>query len=103
MSVDIIRSPESIRDVENIARYFVDQKTPVTALKFGRAVSKTLELLALFPELGAPWESKNKRLQRVRFQIVRGFRNYLIFYRLTALGLYVERIVDGRRDLERVL
>jgi plasmid stabilization system protein ParE len=42
MSVDVIRSPESIRDVENIARYYMDQKTLATALKFGRAVTKTL-------------------------------------------------------------
>ena len=103
MSMDVIRSDDSIRDVENIARYYLDQKTPATALKFARAVTKTLDLLARFPELGPAWESKNTRLQGVRFQNVRGFRNYLVFYRLTKPGLYVERIVDGRRDLEEVL
>ena len=60
------------------------------ALKFARAVTKTLELLALFPEMGAIWESKNPRLQGVRFQNVHRFRNYLIFYRITDPGLYVE-------------
>ena len=103
MSVDVIRSPESIRDVEAIARYFVDQKTPATALRFGRAITKTLDLLTIFPEMGVPWESKKKRLKGMRVQIVRGFRNYLIFYRMTMPGLYVERIVDGRRDLEQIL
>jgi hypothetical protein len=43
------------------------------------------------------------KLQGVRFQNVRNFRNHLIFYRMTAQGLYVERIVDGRRDLEQIL
>ena len=103
MSVDIIRSDDSIRDVEAIARYYVDQKTPATALKFARAVTKTLDILALFPEMGPAWKSKKSRLQGVRFQNVRGFRNYLIFYRMTETRLYVARIVDGRRDLEQIL
>ena len=103
MSMDVIRSPESIRDVENIARYYMNQKTPATALKFARAVTKTLDFLARFPDAGAPWESMETKLQGVRFQIVRRFKNHLIFYRMTAQGLYVERIVDGRRDLEQIL
>ncbi len=103
MSVAVFRSTESICDIENIARYFLDQKTQATALKFARGVTKTLDILALFPEMGAPWESERTRLQGVRFQNVRGFKNYLIFYRLTEPGLYVERIVDGRRDLEQIL
>jgi plasmid stabilization system protein ParE len=103
MSVDAIRSDDSIRDVENIARYYMEQETPATALKFARAVEKTLSLLAMFPEMGSPWESNEPRLQGVRFQNVSRFRNYLIFYRMTEPGLYVERIVDGRRDLERIL
>lgn len=103
MSVGVIWSDDSIHDVESIARYYADQKTPATALKFARALTKTLEFLAMFPELGAPWESKETRLQGMRFQNVHRFRNYLIFYRMTEPGLYVERIVDGRRDLEQIL
>lgn len=103
MSVDVIRSDDSIRDVENIARYYLDQKTPATALKFARSVTKTIDILAMFPEMGCIWESDEPRLKGVRFQNVFRFRNYLIFYRMTDPGLYVERIVDGRRDLEAIL
>jgi len=49
VSVALIRSPESVRDVENIVQYFIDQKTPATAIKFGKAVMKTLDFLATFP------------------------------------------------------
>ncbi len=103
MTVDIIRSDDSIRDVENIAEYYTDQKTPATAVKFARPVTKTLDFLAMFPEMGPAWESSQTRLQGMRFQNVHGFRNYLIFYRMTEPGLYVERIVDGRRNLEDIL
>lgn len=103
MTVALTRSPEYLRDVGGILQYFIDKNTPATALKFGKRVEKTLELLALFPEMGSPWESNRAEMQGVRFQNVQGFRNYLIFYRMTELGLYLERIVDGRRDLDRIL
>jgi plasmid stabilization system protein ParE len=103
MSVALTRSPDSIRDVAGILQFFIDKNTPATALKFGKRVEKTLELLALFPEMGSPWESKKTGMRGVRFQSVQGFRNCLIFYRMTEPGLYVKRIVDGRRDLEQIL
>ena len=103
MSVALMRSPDSIRDVAGILRYFIDKNTPATALKFGKRVERTLELLALFPEMGSLWDSKKTGMQGMRFQSVQGFRKYLIFYRMTEPGLYVERIVGGRRDLEQLL
>jgi toxin ParE1/3/4 len=103
MSVALTRSPEYLRDIANILQYFIDKNTPATALKFGKRVEKTLEFLALFPEMGSPWESKTAGMQGVRFQNVQGFRNYLIFYRMTEPGLYLERIVDGRRNLDQIL
>lgn len=103
MSVAVIRSPESIRDVENIVQFFIDQETPATALKFGKAVMRTLDLLAAFPEIGSPWESKELQLEGVRFQNVRGFRRYVIFYRMMDDGLLVMRILDGRRNLGPLL
>jgi toxin ParE1/3/4 len=103
MSVALIRSPESMRDVEGIVQHFIDEHAPATAIKFGKSVMKTLKFLAAFPEIGAPWESRKARLQGVRFQNVRGYKNYLVFYRMVEDGLYVMRVIDGRRDLERVL
>jgi toxin ParE1/3/4 len=103
MSVALTRSPEYLRDIVGILQYFIDKYSPATALKFGKCVEKTLDLLALFPEMGSLWESKNSALHGVRFQKVHGFRSYLIFYRMTEQGLYLERIIDGRRDLEQIL
>jgi toxin ParE1/3/4 len=103
MSVALIRSPESHDDVVAVIQYYLAQHTPATATRFAMAVEATLELLALFPESGPAWESADPAMQGVRFQNVRGFPNYLIFYRMIEQGLYVMRIVDGRRDLTRVL
>jgi toxin ParE1/3/4 len=103
MTAALIRSPESIRDVENVVRYFMDQKTPATAIKFGKAVMKTLNFLARFPEIGSPWESSKGRLEGVRFQNVRGFRKHLIFYRLTEVGLHVMRVFHAGQNIEKQL
>jgi plasmid stabilization system protein ParE len=103
MSVPLIRSPESLRDVASIVQYMIDDDRPKAAVKFGKAVMKTLNFLAEFPEIGSPWEANTPRLQGVRFQNVRGFRHYLIFYCVIEAGLYVMRVIDGRRNLERIL
>ncbi|MSU78362.1 MAG: type II toxin-antitoxin system RelE/ParE family toxin [Gemmataceae bacterium] len=76
---------------------------PATAIRFGRAVTQTLNLLAALPEIGSPWESPSAQLAGMRFQNVRGFKNYPLFYRLTDTQLHILRIVDGRRDLNQLL
>jgi toxin ParE1/3/4 len=101
MSVAVIRSPEAVRDVENIVQCFVDQNRPATAVKFAKAVTRTVDLLVAFPDIGAPWVSKSARLQSVRFKNVRGFKNNVIFYRLADAGLNVMRVFHGRRNIER--
>ena len=83
--------------------YIIGQNRPAAALKFGQAVHTTLDILAFQPELGVPWESKKGHLDGASFHNVMGFRNYLIFYRTTAVGLHVMRVIDGRRDLDNIL
>ena len=103
MSVALIRSPEAVRDVEIILQYFIDQNRPTTAIKFVKAFTRTVELLAAFPDIGSIWESRSARLQGVRFKTVRGFKNYLVFYRVSDSGLSVMRVYHGRRNIERQL
>jgi len=54
----LIRSPQFIRDVESIVQYLLEQQTPRVAIKFGKAVTKALDLLSAFPEIGSPWKTK---------------------------------------------
>ena len=103
MSVALLRSPQAVRDVENIVQYFIDQKTPATAIRFGEAVMRTLDFLAEYPHIGSPWESSNARLEGVRFQNVLGFKNHLIFYRSTGAALYVMRVFHARQNIEKEL
>lgn len=103
MSVPLIQSPQSIRDVENIVRWFIEQKSPEVGVRFAHAIGETLEFLTMFPEIGSPYESSKPRHQGTRFELVRGFPNHLIFYRMTVQGLLVLRVLHGHQDIENVL
>ena len=83
--------------------WYIEQKTPNVGIRFSRAVDEALELLSLFPEIGSPYDSEDEAHQGVRFEVVRGFRNHVIFYRLTEAGLYVMRVFHGHQDVVNLL
>src|SRR5437763_12855400 len=103
MTVPLIRSPEFDHDIEGVVGWYIEQKVPYVALRFGRAIDETLALLAQFPEIGSPYETDDVLLQGVRSEIVRGFRNHVLFYRLTDAGLHAMRVFHGRRHIEELL
>jgi plasmid stabilization system protein ParE len=103
MTTPLIRSPESARDVENIVNWYIGQKSPHVGVRFAQAVDETLEFLAMFPEIGSPYESSTDTHKGVRIEIVHGFPRHVILYRLTKPGLYVMRVFHGHQDIENIL
>ena len=55
------------------------------------------------PEMGRPQTIGRPGLVGLRRIRVPGFANYLIFYRPTAEGIEVFRVVHGARDLRSLL
>jgi toxin ParE1/3/4 len=55
------------------------------------------------PTLGSLLDIPNSALCDVRAWPIKGFRNYLIFYRLEEYGIMVLRVLHGARDIERIL
>ena len=53
------------------------------------------------PGLGPVYGFKTANLADVRFWIVSGFPNHLIFYRPITGGVEVIRVIHGARDLEK--
>jgi plasmid stabilization system protein ParE len=102
MSAPIVKSPSSETDFAGLVEYFaaIDESL---AGRFMKAVDATLDRIAMFPDMGSPWESQRKRLRDVRFSLVDGFENYLITYRHVRGSVFVLRILDARRDLENIL
>ena len=73
------------------------------ARRFLSAAEKSFEDLAAMPKMGAPHRSPNAKLIGLRMWHVRGFENYLIFYRTVGNGVAIERVIHAKQDHHRVL
>jgi plasmid stabilization system protein ParE len=60
-----------------------------------------VHLLAKHPEAG-PLPSWKTRHRSLRFWVI-GRTNYLIFYFADEHGVSIERVLDGRRDVKRII
>lgn len=101
MKNKISYSAEASRDLDEIWDYIVTDLCNVSAAE--RVVSGILdavEQLEVFSEMGAPLASVADVDSDYRF-LVSG--NYLIFYRVSGMDVYVDRILYGRRDYLRIL
>jgi toxin ParE1/3/4 len=86
-------------DVAGIATY-IAADNPRAALKFVDAVFQHLQLLATQPELGRVRRFPGGKFPGLRSWRVRGFRNYVMFYRLAGRDVEVVRVLHGARDLD---
>jgi plasmid stabilization system protein ParE len=74
------------------------------AERFRRAVTATLELLGISPEMGPFCGIKDDRLASLRFFPLNSpFDKLLIFYRLENEKIIATRLMHGARDLPRRL
>ena len=103
MSLRVIETANSLKDLRRILDYFVDQNEPNVGARFIDAYEETLAWIGDFPELGSPWETDAARLQNVRVKPIHGFEKYLLFYRLREQGAYILRIFHGHQDIANLL
>ena len=92
---------EALRDLDDIWDYIVTDLCNASAAE--RVVNDILDVveqLENFSEMGALLASIANVDSDYRF-IVSG--NYLIFYRVSGMDVYVDRILYGRRDYLRIL
>ena len=86
------------REIEMCALYIaMDQ--PASAERFVDAVEETIRLLVEHPFSGRAENFGNLRLEGLRRRPVKGFRNFLIFYLPTGVGIEVLHVYHGARDL----
>jgi len=75
---------------------------PDAAERFRSEAEKGPELLGKHPELGPRpgWPTRHTRL---RFWVISRFHNYLIYYEPGEDAVSVESVLDGRRDVRRII
>jgi toxin ParE1/3/4 len=98
----IVIQPAAARDLAEQADYLAERSLDA-AMRYSHAVAETFRHLAAMPTLGTVREFHNPALSGVRMWRIRGFRNYLIFYRAIPDGIEVLRVLHAARDINAIL
>lgn len=101
MKNNVHYSKESLRDMDNIWDYIVHELQNPSAAK--RVVNKIMEAvhqLEIFPEMDPSLSAIADEISDYRFLVS---ENYMIFYRLHGVDVYIDRVLYGRRDYLRIL
>src|SRR5205807_9249047 len=102
MTRRIVRPDVVEEDLLRLAQ-FIARDSLDAALRFLDAAEAAIQKLSRMPEMAGLWESSNPRLAGIRVWPIRGFENYLIFYRPLENGIELIRVLQGSRSIDRAL
>jgi plasmid stabilization system protein ParE len=80
MSVPVIRSPQALADLAEIADYLEAQESRL-GHQFLTAAERAFDVLSRFPASGGLLETNNPRLKDIRAWPIAEFPNHLVLYR----------------------
>lgn len=72
------------------------------AERFISAAESAFSFLSNTPSAGSAREFFTPELRGIRMWPIRGFENYLIFYRQISEGLEIVRVIHGARDIPAI-
>jgi toxin ParE1/3/4 len=87
------------RDIEREAINIANYAGVEAGLRFYEACDQAFLLLASQPGMGVVKDFENPIFAGMRMWRLKGFEEYLIFYRPTQSGIEVMRVVNGSRNL----
>jgi toxin ParE1/3/4 len=93
--------PLAYVDLAEISEYIAKDR-PGSARRFVLAAEKTIDWLLKNPDAGVACEFEHPLARDLRLWRVKGFKNYLIFYRPTKTGIQVVRVLHGARDIDSI-
>ena len=102
-SAQVFVRPRARRDILSNAEYLEENGGVETAQRFLDATQSTFEALARMPKLGALCAFRKPALRRLRRWPVKGFDNWLVFYRPRRNGVEIVHLIHGARDIESLL
>ena len=92
----VLRAERAEKDLVQILDY-LEQHSPPAAERVATAVDRRCAQLEQLPEIGRPREEIAPGLRSLVIE------RYVLFYRVTPTAVQVLRILDGARDLVRVM
>ena len=102
MMFAIKKRPQVIRDLIDLATYIVEDSLDVSD-RFLIAAETIFKQLAKTPAMGKLTDFPHPNLADIRQQSTKGFRKYLIFYRITESEIDILRVIHGARDIVTIL
>ncbi len=101
MGSTITKTPQARRDLLELADYIARDSLD-TAERFLDAAEAAFHLLASMPEMGTLCEFRDPATAGVRIWSIRGFENYVVFYRPFKDGVDVVRVIHGARNIQAI-
>jgi toxin ParE1/3/4 len=95
--------PAGKAELVELTNYWSREAGQSIAHRFADALRETLDGVLLFPRAGAPLDVRIRRLRGTRAWRVRGFENYVIYYREVEDRIDVLHVLHAARDRERIL
>jgi toxin ParE1/3/4 len=102
MNRQILINEEANSDLREHFNYLA-QNNRDSALRFFDAARETFAALARMPGIGRKYDGGEEEISNIHKWAVKGFRQYLIFYRYDDSTLEILRIVYATRDLTALL
>ena len=102
MNREVTRQPKALRDLEGQVDYFKEISIEL-ADRFVDAIEESLRFLLANREVGQICNFIRPETVGIRVWAVHGFRNHLVFYRPTAEGIEVVRVLHGAMILKACL
>ncbi|MVM40528.1 hypothetical protein GO730_27455 [Spirosoma sp. HMF3257] len=91
-TVKIIITPSADADVNAIADFLGETRSPEVAIRFVRAFYKQLDILESAPEIGTP------SLKQIGIRRVLVAKYNALYYEIVSDILYVIRVIDTRSN-----
>ena len=102
MKLAIFLLPQAEADIDAHCA-FIAKRSLEKALDFDRAVFESFDRLSEMPLLGTGRTYLHPNLSGIRMWFVKGFENYLIFYRPFGNYLEIVRVLHSSQDREFLL
>lgn len=99
----VVQKQQALEDILEVALYLEAESSEELAYRFLDALDATFAQLAAMPLIGHSLEFESEEAQGVRIWRVSDFEAWLVFYRPTASGIEVIRVLHGARNLPTLL
>ena len=78
--------------------HYIARDNPLAARRLYDRARETFQMLADMPLMGAPYQALRGELSNIRFAPIKGYPNYLVFYRPGNGFIDVLCILHGKMD-----